>query len=323
MADTVNLFGSQVKKGYVIAGGIVVVVAIGYGYYKNKQDAAAAASTTSTTSTAAPGSADTYGTSGEMMGDSYPPDGTTGNPSDPYSTDPATGMTYGDEGAFAAGYGALSSYGDTYGYGGYYAGTAAGETAYQTNGQWAQAAEDYLVNTVGADTTTVAAAMGKYVTGQVLSADQIDIVEQAIAFVGYPPVNGTDGYPPSIRQSPPTPSTPPPSTTTTPPPTGGTTTKTATVAKPATPTGVRATPYTTYIDVGWNPVAGATSYTLHATYQETASGGAGVYPGTVHGTSGRVSGLSPGRTYTLHVAAVNSAGTSAETNGPAVKTKSK
>lgn len=192
---TVNLFGSRVKKGYVIAGGLVVGSAVIYGWYKNKQ---AAADTTSDTTTADTTTAGDYSDSG----DSYPSDGSVGDPSDPDSIDPTSGMTYGDEGAFSSGYGALDTYGDTYGYGGYYSGTSSGETAYETNGQWAQSAEDYLVNSVGADATTVAAALGKYVTGQAVTADQMDVIEQAIAFVGYPPVNGTDGYPPNIRQTP-------------------------------------------------------------------------------------------------------------------------
>lgn len=309
-----NLFGSQVKKGYVIAGGAVIAVAAVYGWRKNKQ----AASSSSASSVPSASSAS----------DPYPPDGTSGNSSDPYSTDPATGQTYGNEGAFATGYGALGSSAplDTYGYtGSYYGSTMAAETAYATNGQWAQAAEDYLSSTVGADTTTVAAALGKYVTGQALSSDQVSVIEQAIAFVGYPPVNGPDGYPPQIRTQPPPaggttppPSTAPPPTSTSPPPA---TPPPSAPATPATPGGVRATAYTNYIDVGWAPVPGATGYTLHATYQEPASGGSGIYPGTVFGTSGRIGGLSPNRTYTLHVAATNAAGTSPETNGPAVKTK--
>jgi hypothetical protein len=192
MAGTVNLFGSQVKKGYVIAGGLVVAAAVFYGWRKNKQQSASNTSASSVPSAA----------SSASSGDQYPADGSSGNPSDPNSTDPATGQTYGDEGQFSGGYGTPGgAYAGSYGYGGYYAGTAASQTAYTTNGQWAQAAEDYLTTTVGADATTVAAALGKYITGQALTADQVSVVEEAIAFGGYPPVNGTDGYPPSIRTS--------------------------------------------------------------------------------------------------------------------------
>lgn len=205
MADTVNLFGSQVKKGYVIAGGGVIVIAVGYGWYKNRQSAATNASTASTPS--APSTAAGYAGVG---GDSYPPDGTEGDPGDPNSTDPASGQTYGDESQFASGYGSL---GDT-GYGGYSGsayyppGVTGGYTTYTTNGQWAQAAESYLTSTAGASEVTVAAALGKYITGQPVSADQMSIIEQAIAFTGQPPQQGTDGYPPSIRQQ--GTSTPPP-----------------------------------------------------------------------------------------------------------------
>lgn len=69
--------------------------------------------------------------------------------------------------------------------------------AYTTNAEWAQAAEDYLVNTVQESASAVGAALGKYLTGQPLTSDQVVLVQQAIAFANYPPVNGPTGHPPS------------------------------------------------------------------------------------------------------------------------------
>jgi len=315
MADTINLFGSQVKRGYVIAGGAVVAAAIGYGWWKNRHQAPA--------NTAA---AATPSTPGTPAGGSYPPDGTTGDPSDPYSTDPSTGQTYGSEGQFAGGYGLPGGVGG-YGYGGGYdgygtsaypPGTTGGVAQYTTNGQWAQATEDYLVNTVGASATVVAAALGKYITGQALTSDQVSVVEQAIAFSGSPPVNGVDGYPPNMRQAP----------APAPPPSsggggsgggsgGGGGQKPPPAPKaPATPSGVSASGAgPTGFGVRWNAVSGATQYRVRVTYQGQLAGQV-----TTGGTSTGISGLAPNRTYTVHVAAGNSAGWSAETNGPTIKT---
>lgn len=85
---------------------------------------------------------------------------------------------------------------------------------------------------------------------------------------------------------------------------------------PAEPTGVRATSVTaTSVTLTWNRDPNATSYRIRTTYQ-----GKLVQEKSVPGTSTTVSGLAPDRTYTFHVAASNSAGTSAETGGPTVKT---
>ena len=178
MAETVNLFGSQVKKGYVIAGGAVVVLAVGYGWYRNRQAGASAAATQATAT-------DTTGTSSTDAG-----------------IDPATGYPYGsaaDTEALAQMSGGYGGYGyGGGGGGGYYGGGGSGGGGYTTNGQWAQAAESYLVGTVGGSADTVAAALGKYITGQPVTQDQVDVIEQAIAFTGYPPVNGPNGDPPGF-----------------------------------------------------------------------------------------------------------------------------
>jgi PASTA domain-containing protein len=137
--------------------------------------------------------------------------------------DPATGFPYGsieDASALTAQAGYNSpigglGYSDTsYLYGGNpgYPGSGIPITGgYTSNAQWSQAAENYLVQTVGADPNTVGNALGKYITGGTVDDAQTAIINQAIAFNGYPPVSGPEGYPPSIRTGSPTPTTPPPS----------------------------------------------------------------------------------------------------------------
>lgn len=139
--------------------------------------------------------------------------------------DPATGFPYGsaeDAAALTAQSGYNSpigglGYSDTsYLYGGNpgYPGSGIPITGgYTSNAQWSQAAENYLVQTVGADPNTVGNALGKYITGGVVDDAQTAIINQAIAFNGYPPISGPGGYPPSIRTGSPTPTTPPPTGT--------------------------------------------------------------------------------------------------------------
>jgi len=86
--------------------------------------------------------------------------------------------------------------------------------------------------------------------------------------------------------------------------------------KPGTPTGVHATRTTgNSVGLAWNKSPNAGSYWVRVTYQ-----GKLVTSQSTGGTSVTISGLKPDRTYTMHVAAVGPGGTSAETNGPAVKT---
>jgi LysM repeat protein len=182
------------------------------------------------------GSGSGTGTAGT---DPYPPDGTTGNPADPYSTDPATGLTYGDEGigsgAVPAAYGLAGgsgyagtaaagspypwdgttgnpndpysmdpSTGQTYGDEGYTAaGAAAGQAGppFTNNAAWSQYAENYLITTLGMDAATVSSALGAYIAGQPVTTAQQDVINQATAIAGTPPVAGPGGYPPSIRLS--------------------------------------------------------------------------------------------------------------------------
>lgn len=179
-----NILGSPVKKQTVyLAGGILLVVG-GIAYYRSRQSTSAAASTAASTTAA-------------------------------NNIDPATGYAYGsqeDQAALAgmAGTGSSDSasyvggqiigydqYGNPiYGSGENGGGSGGVPGGFTNNAQWAQAAEQYMGST-GAD--SIAAALGKYITGQTVTADQTTIIQEAIAAEGYPPVAGTDGYPPSLR----------------------------------------------------------------------------------------------------------------------------
>lgn len=190
MADTVKLFGSPVKKTYVKIGAVVLVAAAGYGWYRNRQAGQAAA--------AAPAAA---GAGQVTPGDQYPPDGTTGNPSDPYSTDPATGMTYGDEAAGGYDGTGVNGLGGFFGNPGLFGGGSGfeGPGEFTSNAYWTQYCEQVMGST-GDD--SISAALGAYISGDGVTATEVSIIEQAIAIAGYPPVAGTNGYPPSIKTAP-------------------------------------------------------------------------------------------------------------------------
>jgi hypothetical protein len=201
MADTIDIAGKPVKKQTVIvaSAGIVIIGVAAVRYRKQQQTAAAAASAAAAAQ--APGTG--AGTSDQI--------------------DPATGFPYGSvEDASAltsqAAYNTPTNY--LYGGGGSASSYVPNSGGFTSNAQWAQAAEDYLVNTAGADSASVGNALGKYITGGVLDSTMAAIVNQAIAFEGYPPIPGPDGYPPSIRNAPPTTTVPPPAD-------GGTTTPAA------------------------------------------------------------------------------------------------
>lgn len=111
--------------------------------------------------------------------------------------------------------------------GGYFAGSGAGGVSgttppvpgtggFTTNGQWTQQAEADMSNT-GVDPGALAAALGAYIAGSPVTAAQHSLIDQAIAFEGYPPVAGPSGYPPAVKAQPigtsPPPATKPPAAT--------------------------------------------------------------------------------------------------------------
>jgi PASTA domain len=168
--------GNVPRKG-LIAGLIVGAVGIGYFYIKHKESAS-----TATASTASP-NAYGYGYGGYGYG-SY-------GYNNPAFNEPYIGGEYG--------YGGLYGYGIGEGYG--VGSSTAPAAVVTTNAAWAQAAENYLTSQGGYDAGTVAAALGIYITGSTLSTAQQAIVEAAIAFEGYPPDAGANGYPPAMHTS--------------------------------------------------------------------------------------------------------------------------
>jgi hypothetical protein len=183
MADVKTPGLGGVNKPTIVIAGIAGVVAVGYAWYKHKKNAAV---TTATTASAyGYGAASAYG---------Y---GVT-----------ATNYGYGAE--LEAEEQAIAQEGDGYAYGGYgYGASGSGvgtsippvntTAPAATNAEWAQYAQQFLVNQ-GYNATTVAGALGAYITGSNVG-DNESVVQAAIAFEGYPPVAGTDNYPPSINTS--------------------------------------------------------------------------------------------------------------------------
>src|SRR5882757_9084341 len=131
----------KIKTAYLIGGG-VVAVAVVYYVYKRQSTSTAATSDTSTT--------------------------------DP-TIDPTTGIPYADESA-GNGYSYPTQAGYTDPYGNVITSGSGQTTTVLTptnNSQWAQEVEDYFANVLGYDPNTVGNALGKYLTGANLTADQL------------------------------------------------------------------------------------------------------------------------------------------------------
>jgi Fibronectin type III domain len=162
---------------------------------------------------------------------------------------------------------------------------------FTSNAEWSQAALQYFTtNDPGVDTGTISAALGAYITGQPVTADQQQLIEQAIAFEGYPPVGGTNGYPPSIKTA-----------SAGPPPTG---------SKPGAPSAINISATTAgAISVSWRPGTGATSYTIGIS--PAPKGGTATAHNIGARTQYNISGLQKGTSYTIRVTSVNSVGSSA------------
>ena len=186
-SGTVSIPGLGKVKSVYFYGGVAVVGVLAIVYYRSHQ-----AGTSSTSTTPASSSTGTIGAS-----DPYPSDGSVGNASDPNSVDPFTGVTYGDE---ATGYG---SGGFGAGYGGGVGGLSTtspntGPGTFTTNGDWSQYAISYLVGQ-GMDSSTVTNDLGLYINGQPVTSAQEQVINDAIAIAGTPPVSGPGNHPPSIN----------------------------------------------------------------------------------------------------------------------------
>lgn len=179
---------------------------------------------------------------------------------------------------------------------------------FTTNAQWTQAAEQ-LMGSNGAD--AIAAALGKYVNGAPVTATQTTTIQEAIAAENYPPVPGTDGYPPHIRT------------------TGGGGGGGGSGGKPSSaPTNLHtADVKETSAVLGWNKVTGAVNYRI--TYSENnGKGGTEQKTATTSRLSYTLHGLNRGTDHTWQVAAHNAAGYGPEsainsfrTVGPVIRRK--
>lgn len=154
-------------------------------------------------------------------------------------------------------------------------GTTTGGFHGTTNSQWTEYVSDRLQQDGRWTYSVIAVALGNYLTAKPTNSDQQQIVQAAIGIAGYPPVSGYGLV------------------------SGGNTS--ITVA----PTGVRAVPSATAMNVSFSPVAGAASYNV---YHSNTTGASNVASGTGTGSPISVVGLSPATSYTVQVAAVSASG---------------
>lgn len=238
MADTIKMPGFGPVKKPIVYGiaGVAGIAALYYARNKKQQTDAAAASVANA------GSSEIDPATGYPFGS--PEDAAALGNQTNYQM-PATGGGYGFQG-YSGGSGGVFGTGSP--------------GSFTSNAEWAQYVEAYEENNLGGDAVTVGNAIGKYLTGQALTADQVGIVQSAIAIGGYPPVNGPNGNPPSYVTSntgtttPPPP--PPPPGDTTPPPPGNTGVG---QAKPIT--GLKIVAKTkTSVTISWNASAAPQGY---------------------------------------------------------------
>lgn len=135
--------------------------------------------------------------------------------------DPATGFAYGsaeDQAALASQGGSIAAVPGGTG-GGSSGPVSVPGTGFRTNAEWSQAVISYMASSGAVnDPQLISQALGLYLNGRP-AGDFRQLIEQAIAVEGLPPVAGPAGFPPAINETPAaTPASPPP-TTQSPPPT--------------------------------------------------------------------------------------------------------
>jgi hypothetical protein len=186
LGGTIHTPVGPIPKKMAVIGGSGIALVLGIIWYRHRKTAAANAATAAT----APG-----------------------------DIDPATGYPYGspeDAAALSAQGTSLTSVGGGSGGGG--GGSSIPGTGYATNAEWSQAVLAYFTNSgFVTDPGLYAMAISLYLSGEP-AGDYRPLIEQAIAFGGMPPVPGTNGYPPSINETP----SPTPTPTPTPAPTPAT-----------------------------------------------------------------------------------------------------
>jgi hypothetical protein len=182
------IFGN-VKKGTAAAVGLGSVgLVLAVWWWRQRQAAQSAASNQSNQASTSAAT-----TTGQMATDP------AGNVCLQSQIDPSTGYCSGSAQDMEAQQSLLGEdYGDESALSGTTLGTSpvATTTTFSNNAAWAQAAETYM-GSDGAD--AIAAAISKYIAGQQMSTAQQQIVQEAIAAEGYPPVAGANGYPPAMN----------------------------------------------------------------------------------------------------------------------------
>jgi hypothetical protein len=185
MPDTVNVGGIKAPKKptLIIGGGVLVIGAAFYYRQKKASDAASQAAVVSQSGANTgidPATGYAYGSAEDAAALSN--QGQYISPMD--SSSFTGGQVIGYDGSGSPIYGPTSGI------------TTGQPGGFTNNAQWAQYVESYLEQTEGADPTTVGNAIGKYITGQPVTADMIAVINNAIAIGGQPPVAGVNGNPP-------------------------------------------------------------------------------------------------------------------------------
>lgn len=165
---------------------------------------------------------------------------------------------------------------------------------FASNAEWAQYAEAYLTGSAGGDPAAVSSAIGKYLTGQPVTTDQVAIIDEAIAYAGQPPQAGPGGDPPGINTT-----------------AGSTGSASSSAGSPGPGPGKTAAGAIsnlqaydrkpTSFTARWNPARGASQGYRYALTQLNH---VQVAEGTTGATSAPFSGLHPGWTYNLGVQAL-------------------
>jgi hypothetical protein len=316
MADTVKLPGiGQVKKGYVIAGGVVVVVIVGYAYYRHSQDASTTATDPSTTAadtnidpaTGYPyGSAEDEAALAAQAGQGVNTDN---------GIDPLTGFAYGsvedqealaamNGGAYSVGTGGVVSTGTT---GTSTSGTTGSSTAANTgpgtftsNAAWL----DWITanNSTGYSTNQIVTACSIWLYGGsagTLTTTDVSVILACEAIAGQPP--SYPGAPQASGSGSGQGSTPPPSAGTKP---GATSLHSVTKITSSSAT------------ASWTKATGATSYE----WQINDKGGRS---GDITATSFNFTGLDAHTRFTFTITPKNSAGDGPVAHGSFTTAKAK
>lgn len=184
-------FGRVKTKTAVGVGGGAVVGMLLYFYIRQRRAAQAAANAAATSATSPNAS---------------PTVDPAGNTCDQSQINPATGYCLGSTQDLAATQ--QQSALQTAGEGGIYTGqplTGGGGTPgggvgfFANNAEWAQA----VYVTLGSNgTDAIGQAVAAYLAGDVIPANEVNTINEAIAVQGRPPVAGPNGYPPAINTGP-------------------------------------------------------------------------------------------------------------------------